>query len=155
MCGEQCTCNPNTNNVDCKNTKCKPTETCTVVNGIQDCYPNFYGTCTVSTEPHYRTFDGVHYDFQGTCVYLLVGLCNNTGDLVNFQVHVLNENRANRLVSYPTEVRVMIYDLSVIISWRYPGKILVSSLIFYHPINEVHVLQTTNNFKRLIPRSQI
>ncbi|XP_068098404.1 IgGFc-binding protein-like [Hyperolius riggenbachi] len=58
-CLKQCTCNPATNNVDCKDTRCKPTETCSVSKGIQGCYPNSYAMCTAAGDPHYNTFDGV------------------------------------------------------------------------------------------------
>ncbi|XP_068098403.1 IgGFc-binding protein-like [Hyperolius riggenbachi] len=133
-CLKQCTCNPATNNVDCKDTRCKPTETCSVSKGIQGCYPNSYATCTAAGDPHYNTFDGVPYDFQGTCVYLFTGLCNKTADLVDFQVYVQNENRIRKTVSFTAEVRVFIYNIIVVISRIKPGKIQVNGILTNLPV---------------------
>ncbi|XP_040269560.1 IgGFc-binding protein-like [Bufo bufo] len=114
-CQKQCICNPSTRKVECKATKCKPSEQCSVVNGIQNCYPVSYGTCSASGDPHYITFDGVKYDFQGTCIYQFAGLCKKSDDLVDFQVNVINENRGRKVVSYTSAVQIKISTFDIVI----------------------------------------
>uniref|UniRef100_A0A8C5WKR2 VWFD domain-containing protein n=1 Tax=Leptobrachium leishanense TaxID=445787 RepID=A0A8C5WKR2_9ANUR len=126
-CGKQCVCNPSTRKVECKSTQCKSSEKCSVVNGIQNCYPLTYGSCSASGDPHYITFDGVRYDFQGTCVYQFVGVCKKSEDLVDFEVNVQNDNRGSKVVSYVTSVQVKICDFDIVIDRKFKDKILVSS----------------------------
>ncbi|KAG8570025.1 hypothetical protein GDO81_014652 [Engystomops pustulosus] len=128
-CEKQCICNPSTKRVECKATKCKSSEQCAVVNGIQNCYPVSYGTCSASGDPHYITFDGMRYDFQGTCIYQFAGVCKKSEDLVDFQVNVQNENRGSKVVSYVSAVQVKVYEFDIVIDRKYKNRILLNGVL--------------------------
>ncbi|XP_072011212.1 IgGFc-binding protein-like [Engystomops pustulosus] len=128
-CEKQCICNPSTKKVECKATKCKSSEQCAVVNGIQNCYPVSYGTCSTSGDPHYTTFDGARYDFQGTCIYQFAGLCKKSDDLVDFQVNVQNENRGSKVVSYVSVVQVKVCSFDFVIDRNYKNRILLNGVL--------------------------
>ncbi|XP_075046975.1 IgGFc-binding protein-like [Mixophyes fleayi] len=132
-CGKLCTCNSATKTVDCKSYQCRPSEMCSVIGGIQDCYPKSYGTCTASGDPHYTTYDNLNYNFQGTCTYLFSGVCKNAGDLVDFQIYVENENRANNLVAYTSGFKTDVYGLSIMIRRQNPGKIELNGILMNLP----------------------
>ncbi|KAM8927861.1 IgGFc-binding protein-like [Pelodytes ibericus] len=137
QCKKFCECNGFTHQVHCTNKKCRSGEVCGVKNGLQDCYAIRYGTCSASGDPHYITYDGLHYNFQGTCEYLLTGLCNNKSGLTDFQVKVRNENRGSRLVSYTASVTFTIYDMEIQILRQYPDQVMVNGLLSNIPMTLV------------------
>nr|XP_028596464.1 IgGFc-binding protein-like [Podarcis muralis] len=135
-CGFRCTCDPTLGFAVCKPAGCKASEQCTVVNGVRGCYPISTATCSATGDPHYMTFDGKKYDFMGTCVYQLVGLCSKDPTLRPFTVNVENNNRGNPKVSYTKVVTLKVYDVTVIMSQEHPRRIQVNgvfvNLPFYH-----------------------
>ncbi|XP_069057921.1 IgGFc-binding protein-like [Pleurodeles waltl] len=120
--------------VVCKNTKCKDSEKCMVVNGVRGCFPVSWSTCTGTGDPHYTTFDGYRYDFMGTCVYQLVGLVSKDPALTAFTVTVQNDNRGSKTVSYTKVVTLEAYGITITLSKDFPRQILVNDVLTALPI---------------------
>uniref|UniRef100_H3DPF7 Kielin cysteine rich BMP regulator n=1 Tax=Tetraodon nigroviridis TaxID=99883 RepID=H3DPF7_TETNG len=108
-----CTCM--SGDVHCQSQRCPPL-TCAadempaIVPGL--CCPHCLprpATCTAFGDPHYRTFDGRMLHFQGTCTYILANDCQG-GD---FSIHVTNDDRGRKGVSWTKEVTVLIGAITV------------------------------------------
>lgn len=85
----------------------------------------------VSGDPHFLTFDGVRYEFHGTCVYEMAKMCSSDPDLEHFEVLVQNEGRGERDSSSAKLVEVKIYGLTIVISKEHKGKVMVgNSFVF-------------------------
>ncbi|XP_051751504.1 IgGFc-binding protein isoform X1 [Ctenopharyngodon idella] len=130
QCTEKCVCNSQTGNVECTPTKCKKSQVCDTRNGVKDCYPLSYSTCQGAGDPHYRTFDGKTFDFQGTCTYYLSKVLNTADpSLVPFEVLVKNENRGrNMAVAYTKSVSLTVYGYTIVLSKESPRKVKVNNL---------------------------
>uniref|UniRef100_A0A8C0GED6 VWFD domain-containing protein n=1 Tax=Chelonoidis abingdonii TaxID=106734 RepID=A0A8C0GED6_CHEAB len=70
-------------------------------------------SCMASGDPHYTSFDGHRFDFQGSCLYQLAGRCQEREELVDFQVLVQNDNRGLRAVSFTRAVEVRVYGVNI------------------------------------------
>ena len=53
-------------------------------------------SCTCQGDPHCKTFDGVRYDYQGTCKYNLASVKTQTPGAPFFQVFSRSEHRRGR-----------------------------------------------------------
>ncbi|XP_067294460.1 IgGFc-binding protein [Pseudorasbora parva] len=138
QCTEKCVCNSQTGKVDCTMTKCKKSQVCDTRNGVKDCYPMSYSTCQGAGDPHYRTFDGKAFDFQGTCTYYLSKLLNTADpSLIPFEVLVKNENRGrNMAVAYTKTVSLKVYGYTIVLSKDDPGKVKVNNLYVNLPFEQ-------------------
>uniref|UniRef100_A0A8C7XZ68 VWFD domain-containing protein n=1 Tax=Oryzias sinensis TaxID=183150 RepID=A0A8C7XZ68_9TELE len=112
-CQSLCSCNGVTGVVSCVPHSCGPDEACRVVDGQFGCHPNPHGTCSASGDPHYLTFDGKAYDFQGTCRYVLAEVCNSSSGLHQFSVEAKNEPWNGLPVSITAEVAVTVWGYKV------------------------------------------
>ncbi|CAL8327038.1 unnamed protein product [Lota lota] len=106
-CSKLCRCAGNYT-LSCVDNSCDPTEECREINGAHGCYPKDTSTCVATSDPHYTTFDKLHYTFMGNCSYLMSEPCNDTS-VPHFEVHADNENRYNNpSISYVKAVHVYV-----------------------------------------------
>lgn len=125
-CVEQCVCGEN-GAVSCQKYKCLAGETCKLVNGVKGCHPEGQSKCVASGDPHYISFDGKRFDFQGTCVYELATVCNdNNGQLTTFNVTQGNEKYGNGKVAVTKSIAVAVYGYVIYIQQKVPWKVIVS-----------------------------
>ncbi|KAL2084474.1 hypothetical protein ACEWY4_019992 [Coilia grayii] len=133
-CTKKCTCK--SGSIQCASTKCKSSEVCSVKNGVRDCHPLSYGTCYGSGDPHYRSFDGNRFDFQGTCTYYLSKLMTTTDQTLEaFEVQVQNENRGrNKAVSYTKTALIKVYGHTIVLSSDNPERVMLDDVFVNLPI---------------------
>ncbi|XP_072547805.1 IgGFc-binding protein [Salminus brasiliensis] len=125
QCQLKCECREN-GAVTCQKTSCGPEETCGVVDGVLGCQPNGHSSCTATGDPHYTSFDGRMFDFQGVCVYTLAKVCKSDGEkLVYFSVETENESVGR--ASVVRAVTVSVYNLTISIRSNQDWRVMVNS----------------------------
>uniref|UniRef100_A0A8C8W8K3 VWFD domain-containing protein n=1 Tax=Peromyscus maniculatus bairdii TaxID=230844 RepID=A0A8C8W8K3_PERMB len=106
LCRQRCTCDAATQKVICRDTSgCLSGERCGIQNGFLGCYPEYFGSCRASGDPHYMTFDRRNYNFMGTCTYMLTTSCGQHPSLPDFKVIMENERRGSQSVSFVHSVQ--------------------------------------------------
>uniref|UniRef100_A0A7E4ZWP7 IgGFc-binding protein n=1 Tax=Panagrellus redivivus TaxID=6233 RepID=A0A7E4ZWP7_PANRE len=82
-----------------------------------------------SGDPHYRTFDGATFDYQGTCPYVVTETCSNETD---FRVTARNyKNRDGDKVSYIRSFEV--FTQGHLISVDKGGNLFFDNFIRFYP----------------------
>ncbi|XP_078464279.1 IgGFc-binding protein-like [Lampetra planeri] len=137
-CAARCRCDAG-GRVSCVEPGCEGSERCQLLNGTLGCAAGRVGAeCSAYGDPHYRSFDGLAFDFMGTCRYALASSCGATaGSLEQFAVEVENENRERLCVSWTKEVTVRAYGQEVKLLKTFTHKALVNGLYMDLPISLV------------------
>ncbi|CAM5124515.1 unnamed protein product [Natator depressus] len=126
-CKEQCVCQAG-GEVVCKAFSCGAGEECGVVDGIQKCHPFGFATCSASGHPHYLSFDGVPFDFQGTCTYILAKTCTDSSHLTPFTISVEKESLGSGNVSMAKLVSIQVYGITLTLLQSKQGLIMVDGV---------------------------
>uniref|UniRef100_H3A4Z5 Tectorin alpha n=1 Tax=Latimeria chalumnae TaxID=7897 RepID=H3A4Z5_LATCH len=134
-CSRKCTCRNAVSMMDCQDHACSIYEECKVVNGVRGCYSKQYGTCWASGDPHYRTFDGLPFDFQGTCKYTLSKYCGPQGNHTGFSVEVENEHRGSTIVSWTRWVQLDVYGHQISVASGEYNTVVVDGSRYNLPVS--------------------
>lgn len=94
----------------CPETKCRSNEQ--LVQNPKECCAKCVekaGTCTVFGDPHFKTFDGKFFSFQGSCKYLLAKDCHDD----TFTIRLTNDGRNTSKSSWTKTVTIKIKGIRV------------------------------------------
>eukprot|EP00063_Salmo_salar_P022787 XP_013997622.1 PREDICTED: IgGFc-binding protein-like [Salmo salar] len=143
-CTKSCNCSSTGGRVESQVASCPLGQQCKVVDGIRGCYPTTFSTCMVSGDPHYHTFDGQLYNFQGTCVYQMASVCSNDTSLEPFSVAIQNDGRGKKVGSIIKLVEVKVYGYTIVISKEHPGFVMVNGELVNLPVklNKLHIYKS-------------
>ncbi|XP_074837548.1 IgGFc-binding protein-like [Carettochelys insculpta] len=118
----------------CKALKCGTKETCKIENGHPTCVSDYVGTCWGWGDPHYHTFDGLKFDFQGTCTYTIAKYCGQDPTLESFTVEEKNDNRGSQAISFLRVTNIYVYGYNISIYKREVGKVRLNGVITSLPV---------------------
>uniref|UniRef100_A0A665WKG4 Si:ch211-39f2.3 n=1 Tax=Echeneis naucrates TaxID=173247 RepID=A0A665WKG4_ECHNA len=108
-CAEKCTCT--SQGLQCVRQPCSFAQVCRPSSFHHSCQNVPRHSCTISGDPHYRTFDGARFSFQGTCTYILSEQCRQ--DLPYFRVEGKNEHIGSTRVSWTGLVKVYVHNETI------------------------------------------
>ncbi|CAH2318265.1 c-binding -like [Pelobates cultripes] len=125
----------------CKSLKCRKKESCQFFQNNPVCVPDSEAYCRIWGDPHYYTFDGLSFDFQGTCTYTVAKTCIGfngvEGDhtLPEFAVEAQNANHASQEFSYIAMVYVRFQKFNISIARSEVGYVTVNNVRWPLPLS--------------------
>ncbi|XP_045785735.1 BMP-binding endothelial regulator protein [Maniola jurtina] len=125
----------------CKTLSCPPDQTLRQLPG--QCCPkcvDIDGICTVFGDPHYKTFDGKFYSFQGSCKYQLVSDCKNH----TFSIRISNDARNTSHSSWTRTATLRIGSTKINMGKRMRIKVNGQRITLPHSINGVADISRSN-----------
>lgn len=90
------------------------------------------GICTVFGDPHYKTFDGKFFSFQGSCKYQLTADCYNH----SFSIRVTNDGRGTKTSSWTKTVTLKINGIKVNLGQKLRIKVNGTRIMLPYQLND-------------------
>ncbi|XP_071830391.1 IgGFc-binding protein-like [Apostichopus japonicus] len=160
-CSQICTCEDHSGLI-CIPLTCPSEANCEQRNGVTDCFcpPSYIlnedtctkesCVCTVFGDPHFVTFDGVSFDYQGECKYILAENCGQSTEVPYFQIVGDHKMQiANDSVSYLKSIQLELlgktYSLFVY------GRVHVNGIFVNLPFSdgELTIRETSGGYVTL------
>lgn len=99
------------------------------------------GVCTVFGDPHYKTFDGKFFSFQGACKYQLTSDCENH----TFSIRVTNDARQAKHSSWTKTVTFKMADIKINLGQKLRVKVNGSRVELPHIVDKLVKIHKTHD----------
>ncbi|KFZ58789.1 IgGFc-binding protein, partial [Antrostomus carolinensis] len=126
---EECQCQAG-GTVTCQKISCPGGTEGKVIDGVFQCPSTAPGTCVVTGDRNYISFDGMAFNISGTCSYILTETCTDD-DVQPFVVKIEKQGRQKRKVSGIQTLSLEVYGLTLTLMKGKRGTVMVDS-IFHH-----------------------
>lgn len=121
---EKCQCQDN-GSVLCEEVPDTDETQCKVVDGVTQCQSDALGTCVVTGDRSYVSFDGLAFEIPGACSYILTETCAGDDSVQSFVVKIEKDSRQKRKVSTVQVLSVEVYGLTLTMARGKTGTVMV------------------------------